>query len=1008
MTPLDESTAVARVLGWVALVAITLAPGWALDRLLGRDDRPTFVAVWVHRIGLSVAWVSWSALALAQLGRFDACVLTALALVPALVAGVRAGWRRAAGWSRPGVRDAALVALLLAISATTLWPPFEDVFGGRDNGVYVAAGIRLAKHGGIRFEDPLVRDFPAEHEGLFFRAPRPGTTGVAPRFAGFYLEDVEKGRVAPQFMPVPSLWIAILAGLLGTHAALGATLFFAVLALGWVYRTGEELDGPEVGLGAVAVVGFCVLEAWFGRSHLSEIPDQAMSFAALASAMAWARGGGRAYAVGCAASLLLAMVTRIDALLVVLPLAGALALAWLGRPGRPGERWLVGLGAALAVWVAATWATTARSYVIEVFLKNLPDHLGRFPLRVVVPAAGLGAIAAALVVARFRARLAPRVGAVLARLAVLAPFAASALVVAALYAWFVRPDWERGTQALSMVKLAGYLGPAVLAAAIAGAAVLIADPTTAPRALFLATTLPITALYVQHSRNRLDQFWEMRRFVSVPVPALALAAAFAVVWAVRFAARRSRSAGHLAAAAALAFATFAVHGLWRGAAVVRGHEEDRGALATIAAACDAIPPDALVIADSRYESPTAYLTAPIAYLCDRDVVELFPGDKPLERIAAAVEALSAQRPVWLATVGGAPLFTDRLRPAFQSSLTYRGPWMVPTLWWAPDTVDERSFAVDLFRVERGAPAPRTALEMEGAEAPWLDGFHALEVQPESGVRYRWSRDHARVYLPGYDTAHPRRIVARLASQRLRGDAPLEIALGLEGGPLTNVTVEHGFLLFEVDPAPTGGPPVLVMRAEAMAGGVAAGDADRRDLGVSIDWIAWDVPDRLDMADPRTDRVLAGFHNPEGGRGGRRRFRWTTEKASMYLPGCPSGPVEVRIDVAADVLRDGGPPTETRPVSFRIAGETYGPFVVPPGWQRLILEVPGGLRASGDATVPRVDLVSEVGRVPGAGERRVGVRVAAVEWGALAASPPSAAIGVRFEALPDGVPPGEPR
>ena len=93
-----------------------------------------------------------------------------------------------------------------------------------------------------------------------------------------------------------------------------------------------------------------------------------------------------------------------------------------------------------------------------------------------------------------------------------------------------------------------------------------------------------------------------------------------------------------------------------------------------------------------------------------------------------------------------------------------------------------------------------------------------------------------------------------------------------------------------------------------------------------------------------------------------------------------------------------PPTETRPVSFRIAGVTHGPYPVPPGWQRLVLEIPGGLRASGDATVPRVDLVSEVGRMAGAGERRVGVRVAAVEWGALRATPAPAAIGVRFEAL----------
>ncbi|MFN7956504.1 MAG: hypothetical protein U0610_32660, partial [bacterium] len=565
------------------------------------------------------------------------------------------------------------------------------------------------------------------------------------------------------------------------------------------------------------------------------------------------------------------------------------------------------------------------------------------------------------------------------------------------YAWLVRPDLTRGTQALSMLKLADYLGAPILAAALVGGAILLAAPTGPARAFFLAATLPITLLYVQHSRNRIDQFWEMRRFISVPVPALALTASLALVWLVRAVSARHRNAGAIATVAAVAGAALGMRGLWVGAAPVRAHSEDRGALATIRAACEAIPRDALVVADSRYESPTAYLTAPIAYLCDRDVLELLPGEKPANRIAAALEAMAATRPVFLATVGESPVFTDRLTPTWLRSLAYRGPWMVSTLWWPPDTVDERELSVDLFRIVVGRPRALTALEMDAAESAWFDGFHAPEVQPETDIRYRWTREYARAYLPGYDSEHPARIYLRLASQRLRGDADVPVRIGLAGTPPTEVSVGHGFQLYEIAPPASAGPPVLEIHADAMAGRVSAGEADRRDLGVSVDWIAWDVPEKLDMANPRGDRALAGFFAPEGGRNRERRFRWTTEKASMYLPVCPSGPVEVRIEISADRPGDAAPRDEPRAIRLRIAGETFGPYPVPSGWQRMIVAVPGGLRAPGDAKVPRIDVLSEVERAPGPGNRRVGVRVADVETALLGT--PASGVSVRFEPLP---------
>jgi hypothetical protein len=547
--------------------------------------------------------------------------------------------------------------------------------------------------------------------------------------------------------------------------------------------------------------------------------------------------------------------------------------------------------------------------------------------------------------------------------------------------------------------------------------------------LFVAATLPITVLYAQHSRNRLDQFWEMRRFVSVPVPALAISAAFAgaavassVVWRARW---RGRTIP-VGAFAVLVAAAWVARERWTSSATLRAHVEDEGAVASIAGLCDLVPQEAVVIADSRYESPTAYLTVPLAYLCGRDVLEVARGVHSPERLARAAELLSAKRPVWIATIGTTPLFTERLHPRYAETYRYRGPWLVPTLWWPPEEIAERAFAVDFLSVEPGPPERRTALEMGPDESGWLDGFYGPEMQPGTRMRYRWTRSDARVYLPGFDTAHPPPLYLKLASQRLRGDAPIRVEVGLDGGAARDIEVGHGFEIYELRLAPSGGPPVLAIHGGSMAGGVSGGGGDRRDLGVSVDWIAWDVPQVVRLGDRRSDRVVAGFLGVEkGGRDGRG-FRWTREKASMYLPACPEGPVEVRIDLDATIERRGdqgssagnasggsGSPSgspagnDVRPIRLRVGGETLGPFDVPRGWQRLVLTVPSGLRDPGDAAIPRVDLVTEAGKVIGSRGREVGVRVARVEAVPLAAAgerPPTDAApagktpSVRFESL----------
>src|SRR5690606_18411234 len=87
---------------------------------------------------------------------------------------------------------------------------------------------------------------------------------------------------------------------------------------------------------------------------------------------------------------------------------------------------------------------------------------------------------------------------------------------------------------------------------LAGAALLAWRIRRPERLLFLAAALPMTALYLQHSRIHLDQPWEMRRFVSVTLPALYVAAGWLVTRPMQPPLRAPRRVASLVALAWLA------------------------------------------------------------------------------------------------------------------------------------------------------------------------------------------------------------------------------------------------------------------------------------------------------------------------------------------------------------------------------------------------------------------------------------------------------------------------
>jgi hypothetical protein len=242
------------------------------------------------------------------------------------------------------------------------------------------------------------------------------------------------------------------------------------------------------------------------------------------------------------------------------------------------------------------------------------------------------------------------------------------IVVAAagIYGWLVRPHVEvvrgavapyiEGLQRLegvapdptlryydrSLEWMQWYLGPVVVAVAIAGAAMLATRIVARPSAPMLAPVVvlgPSAVLYLYKASAFQDHIWVMRRFLLGALPLLLLSAAFVTAWIWR--------RGRLGCVAAVVVAIFAVgHPLAAISDVPRLTEQD-GYAAVIDDACHLVGPRAAVVVLVGDDLFHEWVPQTLRSWCGAQVVVAAdPGAAELEDMGA--EWSGRERDVWVA------------------------------------------------------------------------------------------------------------------------------------------------------------------------------------------------------------------------------------------------------------------------------------------------------------------------------------------------------------------------
>ncbi|HTK28828.1 MAG TPA: hypothetical protein VL309_04725 [Vicinamibacterales bacterium] len=784
---------------------------------------------------LSVAWSSAAGLALAAGGwyRFDRLLSINAGLSLVLMLAFRRKLRLgAARWT-----PAALVPLALLIAASWLVfrvPPAEYIIGGKDPGIYVNEGIRIAQRGGMVARDDVVATLPPRFRSLFFPvSTQPGY--YSNRFMGFFLLNPDDGAVVGQFPHLYPLWTGIAYNIGGLSGARRLPTYFALLGVLAVYFAGARISGRAAAAAAAILLAANVVEVWYARYPNAEILLQPLVFAGL---LAFGRGVRERDSFFAPVSAVLFVLGAFTHLTGVVAVAGAFAaglLAVMSRE-RTGRAFWILLTGGTAVALVYLWRYIPPYFAVPVgFVENLrPVQLA------------LAAAAAAGGVAVLRAvRRAP--GAIL-RQWLPAGLVAVVWLLAGYALFFRASSGSLAAHDADSLRTftAFYLTPAGLAAALAGLAVVALSFETSAALLLVVSAFAV--LFFYKIRIVPEHFWAARRFLAVVLPGaclLAGAGAFGRIdperarWAASGIVRLAR---YGIGAALLAVAGWQSVG--RTAAILH-HVEYAGLIPHVEQLAATFGDNDLVVVESRAASDAHVLALPLAYIYGRHVL-VFAETDPAKDLFREFLTWARTRYGHVYFMGGGGGGTELLSRSMSVKAVRGERFQVPeyeSAWNAyPRGVRRKEFDLSVYEFLPHPGVPDGfSLDVGSTDDLYVRRFYAKE-QTAEGRTFRWTRDISFVSLVGMRAGDRTLTLWMDADGRPSSGGPADVEAFIGDDRLGSVTVAKGLApyRFAIDPAlaarmaasDDAAPLRLVTRTWNPARLIGGGDD--RDLGVMLD------------------------------------------------------------------------------------------------------------------------------------------------------------------------------
>jgi hypothetical protein len=467
--------------------------------------------------------------------------IAAVTLLVAAASGFRFAWPLAPASIAESV---GFVVVVVLASVVFLGRPFEMLVGERDATVYTVSGVGLARQGSLVLHDRTADIIGSDAMRQFYPV-YPGQrdsvlhTAQFVKYPGFYYVDTARSLVLPQGLPLLPAVIAIFYGAFGLWGALAANNFVGIVAVLAVLAAGTELVGEVAAVLAAILLAVDLVEVWAARYPVAEILFQMALFAGFAAFLRRDRIGEAIAGFLLGAALL----TKIEAALILAPIVTFSAVAVLRRKQMPGRAfWLAFAASTLAAGVYWTFFQVGYFQMAYTFFTRVEGKTisglvsfhgvaSYIALALAVAFVGLGLWAAASAVAT-RPGLSRSVG----------RWVAIAVVVLAGFAYFVRPHLAAGVfgQKMTLVWLGWYVSRPVLFIGILGLAHFLWTRADAADLWVMAILLTLSAVFLHFTFVKPTHIYMTRRFVPAILPLVLLSFGYAVarVGEIRFEIRR--------------------------------------------------------------------------------------------------------------------------------------------------------------------------------------------------------------------------------------------------------------------------------------------------------------------------------------------------------------------------------------------------------------------------------------------------------------------------------------
>jgi hypothetical protein len=723
----------------VGLVLVGYLPG-ALAFRWPSAGRPTRAALpaeervfWAVMLSLTTSCMLALGLGALGLYTFSRLLWGLGAICAALIVGSGFNLRLGSQAARPGC-TALLPLAFIALGVWLFFPSAEWVLGGRDPGVYTNQGVRLAQRGSLNPADELVASLPPDVVDLVLSPAQEGYRG---RFMGFLVEDTKTGTVIGQFPHFYPASLAIGYGLDGLSGVRRAAGVWGILGLLAVYFAGSLYFGRPAAAAAAGLLGVHIAQVWFARTPNTELPMQALLFTALLAYARMESTGSRYFGVAAASFIGAMLFLRVDTMIVILTIAGAVLLEFaVGRK----VRWYF-------VVVLGLWSGLGFAYLASFVRPYLQMPIGFIenftPLHWMFTVLGLSGLALLLTWLRRRCISPPG-------------WLPAAVVLAALagagYAYVLRQPGgllaPHDAYALRSFTV-NYFTPYLLAAALAGFAMWV------PRVFWAHPWMPLLvsvfcAFFFYKIRIVAEHFWVARRFLPVILPSMLLfagAAAFHSPWRATQGWR-----GWLARGLQVAGAVVLTAAGWHFVQQTRpilSHVEYAGVIPRLEALAARIHDDDLVIIESRGASDLHALGLPLAYIYARNVVVLATDLPKAADVTRFVDWATRRfsRVVYMGG-GGSRLLSRTLDAQVLGDEVIQVPEYERSWDHFPAGSRPKSFVFTLFRLVPFSRLPAVArVDVGVADELAVTGFHTRERN--SDLRFRWTakRSSIRLRLP---------------------------------------------------------------------------------------------------------------------------------------------------------------------------------------------------------------------------------------------------------------------